>query len=102
MVDGPKPGADGHFFLALNVRPFLDPALFKQRVDAVVRQIRTSRPAPGADRVYAPGELEADTERRYRAEGVPLNAETLRGIRAMAARVGVDARGIPEPSVGTK
>jgi LDH2 family malate/lactate/ureidoglycolate dehydrogenase len=52
--------------------------------------------------VYAPGELEAETERRYRAEGIPLNAETLRGIRAMAARVGVEARGIPEPSVGSE
>jgi LDH2 family malate/lactate/ureidoglycolate dehydrogenase len=100
MVDGPKPGADGHFFLALNVRAFVDPGLFKQRVDAVVRQIRTSRPAPGVDRVYAPGELEADTERRYRAEGIPLNRETLRGMRAMASRVGVEARGIPELPAG--
>ena len=102
MVDGPTPGADGHFFLALNVRALVDPVLFKQRVDAVVRQIRTSRPAPGAERVYAPGELEAETERRYRAEGIPLNAETLRGIRAMAARVGVETRGIPESSAGTE
>jgi len=97
MVDGPKPGADGHFFLALNVRTFVEPAIFKRRVDALVREIRTSRPAPGVDRLYAPGEMEAETERRYRGEGVPLNAVTLRGIRAMAARVGVEARNIPEP-----
>ena len=97
MVNGPTPGADGHFFLAVNVGAFVEPAVFKQRVDAVVRQIRTSRPAPGVDRVYSPGELEAETERRYRADGIPLNTETLRGIRAMAARVGVEALGVPAP-----
>ena len=97
MVDGPRAGADGHFFFALNVSAFVEPAVFKKRVDVVVRQIRTSRPAPGVDRVYSPGEMEAETERRYRKEGIPLNAETLRGIRAMAARVGVTDREIPEP-----
>jgi LDH2 family malate/lactate/ureidoglycolate dehydrogenase len=101
MVEGPKTGEDGHFFLAVNVAAFVEPALFKERVDAVVRQIRSSRPAPGADRVYSPGELEAETERKYCAAGIPLNAETLRGIRAMAARVGVRVPGIPELSAGT-
>jgi LDH2 family malate/lactate/ureidoglycolate dehydrogenase len=97
MADGPKPGADGHFFLALNVGAFVEPAIFKRRVDALVREIRTSRPAPGVDRVYAPGEMEAETERRYRKEGIPLNAETLRGLRAMAAQVGVEVCGVPDP-----
>jgi LDH2 family malate/lactate/ureidoglycolate dehydrogenase len=100
MVDGPRAGADGHFFLALNVAAFVEPAVFKSRVDTVVRQIRTSRPAPGLDRVYSPGEMETETQRRYRKEGIPLNAETLRGIRAMAARVGVNDRAIPEPAAG--
>ncbi len=100
MVDGPKPGADGQFLLALNVRAFVDPVVFKRRVDAVVQQIRTSRSAPNVARVYAPGELEAETEHRYRTDGIPLNAETLRGIHAMAARVGVEADGIPVPREG--
>jgi L-2-hydroxycarboxylate dehydrogenase (NAD+) len=45
MVNGPKPGADGQFFLALNVQAFVEPEIFKRRVDAVVRQIRASQPA---------------------------------------------------------
>ncbi len=100
MVDGPRAGEDGHFFLALNVAAFVEPAAFKERVDRVVRQIRTSRPAPGADRVYSPGEMETESERRYRKEGIPLNAATLRGIRAMAARVGAEVPGIPELPAG--
>jgi LDH2 family malate/lactate/ureidoglycolate dehydrogenase len=100
MVDGPKTGEDGHFFLAVDVSAFVEPALFTKRVDAVVRQIRSSRPAPGAERVYSPGELEAETERQYRADGIPLNTETLRGIHTMATRVGVEVPGIPRPSIG--
>ncbi len=94
MVDGPTPGADGHFFLAMNVAAFVDPEIFKRRVDGVVRQIRNCRPAPGHRRAYAPGELEAETERDYRSAGIPLNAETLAGIVAAADRLRVDVSGL--------
>jgi LDH2 family malate/lactate/ureidoglycolate dehydrogenase len=82
MVDGPRAGADGQFVLAIDVGAFEDPARFRARVDAAVRQIRESATAPGFARCWAPGELEADFERRYRAEGIPLNAETLAGLAA--------------------
>jgi LDH2 family malate/lactate/ureidoglycolate dehydrogenase len=92
MVDGPRPGRDGHFFLAVNVAAFEEPARFKARVDAIVREIHASRRAPGVERVYAPGELEAETERRYRREGVPLPEQTLRDIAATARELGLDHR----------
>jgi len=85
MVAGPKPGLDGQFVLAIKVSAFEDPQRFKARVDGVVRQIRESRPAPGFDRCYAPGELEFLTEERYRCEGIPLNPETLAGLRLARA-----------------
>ena len=90
MASGPKAGQDGHLFLALNVSGFeeLDP--FKHRVDGIIRQIRQSRPAPGVERIYAPGELEAELEARYRAEGIPLNDATLAGIASAAERLDVD------------
>ena len=87
MVDGPRPGADGQFLMAINVDAFTDLPTFKARIDMIVRQVRTSRLAPGFDRVYAPGELEAETERAYRTEGIPLNQETLRGLAVVAQRV---------------
>jgi len=83
MSDGPKPGLDGQFVLALNIAAFEDPALFKSRVDGVVRQIRASLPAPGFERCYAPGELEHILEENYRREGIPLNRETIAGLEAL-------------------
>ncbi len=91
MTDGPHPGRDGHFFIALDVRAFTDLGDFKARVDAVVRQMRASRLAEGATRIYSPGELEFLTERSYRAEGIPLNDATVQGLLECARSLGVDA-----------
>lgn len=91
MVDGPKAGQDGHFFLAVNVEAFTELPAFRRRVDAVVREIRSSRRAPGVERIYSPGEIEQDTERRYRIEGIPLATATLDGLKQAATQVGVDA-----------
>ncbi len=94
MVEGPKAGQDGHFFMALKVGAFEEPRRFKQRMDRIIRQIRNSRPTPGIDQIYAPGHLEAETERRYRHEGIPLNLATLQGIIQAAAPLGVDTSAI--------
>jgi LDH2 family malate/lactate/ureidoglycolate dehydrogenase len=84
LIEGPKPGRDGHFFLAINVGAFVDIGQFTSRVDAMVRQIRTGRRAPGVERLYAPGGLEAELEHEYRRAGIPLNDATLDGLRSVA------------------
>jgi LDH2 family malate/lactate/ureidoglycolate dehydrogenase len=82
---GPVHGQDGQFAIALDIKAFEDVAVFKERVDEIVREIHGSRRAQGFDRVLAPGEDSADTEMEYRAHGVPLNDVTLRQL-AEAAR----------------
>jgi LDH2 family malate/lactate/ureidoglycolate dehydrogenase len=89
MIDGPRAGQDGHLFLAFNVAAFQNVAVFKQRVDGVVRQIRSSRRAAGVERLYAPGEIEHETERRYQQAGIPLTAATLDDLIDTARRLGV-------------
>ena len=90
LTEGPKPGQDGHFCLALKIAAFTDPARFTARVDGIIHQLRTGRRAPGVERVYAPGELEAETEARYRADGIPLTAATLADIVTAARELGID------------
>ncbi len=89
MIEGPRPGRDGHVFIAINIASFLPIATFKARVDAISRQIQTSRRREGVARLYPPGLMEAEFERRYAVEGIPLNRETIAGILAAAARLGV-------------
>lgn len=94
MDDGPKPGQDGHFFLALRVGAFEDVARFKARVDTAIRQIHAVRLAPGVDRAYAPGEKELLTEQENRAHGIPLNPVTLADLRKTAEVLGIEGAGI--------
>jgi LDH2 family malate/lactate/ureidoglycolate dehydrogenase len=92
MVDGARPGHDGHFFCALKIAAFEDPDRFKRRVDEIVREIHTSRRAEGVERVYVPGEIEAETERRYRRDGIPLNDTTLADLVGTGERLGAAVR----------
>lgn len=89
MVSGPRPGVDGHILIALNVEFFCEPAELKARVDAAIREVRSSRRQQGVERLYSPGELEHETEQRQRREGIPLNEETMNGLRDAVAGLGV-------------
>jgi LDH2 family malate/lactate/ureidoglycolate dehydrogenase len=90
LEDGARAGRDGHLVMAVRVGAFADPAEFGRRADAAVRQVHDSRPRQGVDRLLVPGELEAECERAFRAGGIPLNDETLDGLRTAALDRGVD------------
>jgi LDH2 family malate/lactate/ureidoglycolate dehydrogenase len=91
MVDGPRTGRDGQFYLALSIAAFEDVARFKQRMDGIIREYRGTRLAEGVRRVFVPGEMEDEIERRNRTDGVPLNEATIQNLVEVAARVGADA-----------
>jgi LDH2 family malate/lactate/ureidoglycolate dehydrogenase len=91
MIDGPRTGRDGQFYLALDIAAFEDVARFKQRMDKIIREYRSTRLAEGVERVYVPGEMEDEIERRNRRDGVPLNEATIRNLTEAAARAGADA-----------
>ena len=77
MEAGPKAGQDGHFVAAIRVGAFEDVDRFKARVDGMIREIHACRRAPDVDRLYAPGEPEAERRAAYLKDGIPLNAVTL-------------------------
>jgi len=91
MTDDAFAGRDGQFYLALNIAGFEDPDRFATRLAGIVADFEASRRAPGVERIYVPGSLEADIAARHDAEGIPLNAETLRSLVAAADACGADA-----------
>ena len=88
--EGPTPGGDGHFVAAIHIASFEDVERFKSRVDTAIQQIHDCRLAPGFDRVYAPGELEAIRRAEYSAQGIPLNHVTRTDVRKTAERLGIN------------
>lgn len=72
-ADGKKgPIELGHFFMALDIKCFREPEEFKKQVGDICREIRAARKAPGASRIYTPGEKEYETEQHRKVHGVPI------------------------------
>jgi LDH2 family malate/lactate/ureidoglycolate dehydrogenase len=71
----------GHFFAALDIRRFLDPAAFKNRMDVMIREIKALPRAPGVDEILIPGEPEARCRLQRLRDGIPLTAEAARVLR---------------------
>lgn len=82
---GPRAGRDGHFMMAMDIDAFCEADAFRAEMDAVIDEIHTSKRAPGVDRIYSAGELEAITAANYRRDGIPLNDATLADLRATAS-----------------
>ena len=72
------PSQVAHTCAAVRIGAFLPLAEFLQRMDEIIRLMRSCPTAPGVERIFVPGEIEHETEQRRRAGGIPLNAE-LRG-----------------------
>ncbi len=79
----------GHFVLAIDPESFLPGEQFGKRVDAWIREVKTSPPARGFDEVLVPGELEFRRERERRREGIPLSVAVIDEIEGLAAELGI-------------
>ena len=51
--------------------------------------MKDSPKAPGADRIYAAGEIEFEKAEKYRAEGIPVHNKVWETLEKVAAVAGV-------------
>lgn len=79
----------GHFFLAFRPDLFVEPHDFAERVSGMSRELRALPLAAGHERVYLPGEPEAETERERSEKGIPLSPAVLEELTELAGRLGV-------------
>lgn len=89
------PQNTGHLMAAARVDAFIELAEFKRRVDAAIREIRSSARAAGVEAILAPGERGHRLAARRRAEGIPLDAEVCRKLEAVADEVGLREPRLP-------
>ncbi|SPO06766.1 related to malate/L-lactate dehydrogenase [Cephalotrichum gorgonifer] len=81
-----KPQDVGHWFLVFRPDVFLDGGMeeFKQRMDILVRAVRSCKKAQGFERIYVGGEIEAAMEKRRRTEGIPLTQGEIDSLHKLA------------------
>ena len=65
----------GHFFMAIDISAFTDLEAFKKTTGDILRALRASEKAPGAERIYTCGEKEHLAWLYRRDKGVPADAE---------------------------
>lgn len=87
-VDRAKPQGVGHFAIAIDPAAFMPLDQFKQRMDYMIRMMKSSKPAPGTEVIKIPGEIEFDNEERHRREGVPISDTVLGQLNRLSHDVG--------------
>jgi ureidoglycolate dehydrogenase (NAD+) len=86
-----KPGNQGFGFLAIDVEQIMPLATFKERMDGLIREIRSAPKAKGADRIYLPGEIEWEKREAALAEGIPLPPDVRLSLGGLAQDLALDA-----------
>jgi LDH2 family malate/lactate/ureidoglycolate dehydrogenase len=69
----PQPYGLGHFFIAINIEHFCDLNAFKKTAGDILRELRNSEKAPGAERIYTCGEKEHLAWLDRKEKGAPID-----------------------------
>jgi LDH2 family malate/lactate/ureidoglycolate dehydrogenase len=83
-----------HFFMALRLDLFRDPEDFKKDISRMLKELRSLKPAAGAERVYYAGLKEQEQEALSEKKGVPLTEGVWKTLKSSAEELGV-----PVPSL---
>jgi LDH2 family malate/lactate/ureidoglycolate dehydrogenase len=88
----------GHFFCLLDISAFMDVGQFKERIDALARDIKGRRRLPGVNEVFLPGEIEHRASLENRRLGVKLDRKTVDELEEICREHGL--RGLSERQAG--
>jgi LDH2 family malate/lactate/ureidoglycolate dehydrogenase len=79
-----------HFFGAIRIDRFREPAGFRRDMDRMLRDLRNTPLAEGAERVYFAGRKEMEMEQACARRGVPLAVKTWRQLQEIGEAYSVE------------
>jgi LDH2 family malate/lactate/ureidoglycolate dehydrogenase len=85
----PATGVRGHFFGAIDISCFRPVEEFKRDLDNLLRDLKSTAPEKGQNRVYVAGEIEYETAQERSANGIPLHSSTLGYLRELSQQLDV-------------
>jgi L-2-hydroxycarboxylate dehydrogenase (NAD+) len=77
----------GHFFIAIDIEAFTPLESFKKTTGDICRELRASKKAPGAKRIYTAGEKEHLAWLARKDKGAPIDEVLRRQMDAMRAEL---------------
>ena len=85
----------GHFFLAINIGNFLPVTRFKEVAGNIMRELRSSKLAPGKNKIFTAGEKEHFSEIERKESGIPINKSLQEEIKIMQGELKLDNYNFP-------
>ena len=83
-------GNVGHFFMALDISKLGNPDEYKNRVDAMIDEIKNSKKADGCEKIYYPGEIEMEKLAKCKEVGyVEILDETMESVERIENELGL-------------
>ncbi|MBI1277642.1 MAG: Ldh family oxidoreductase [Anaerolineaceae bacterium] len=79
-----------HTFIALDIAWFMPVAVFKQRMDDFIHQIKSAKLRPGFSEILVPGEIDYRREQQRRGEGTQMDSEIFDKLRDLAQELKID------------
>jgi LDH2 family malate/lactate/ureidoglycolate dehydrogenase len=86
------PTGVGVMSIAIDIGRFMPFERFETLIDEHIRTIRGSTKAKGKDRIYLPGEIEAERERLNRDQGVEIDPPVMQAIDSLLEKRGLEVR----------
>jgi len=93
---GSRAKGQGALMTALNIDAFVPVNDFKEEVDRLIAEIKSSPLRPGFNEVLLPGEREHRTMEMRRKEGIPVDEKSWQNILETCRKLGIDAKKITE------
>ena len=85
----------GHFFIAINIKSFINLKEFKKITGNICRELRASKRMPGAERIYTAGEKEHLAWLERRNKGVPVPESLQKEMIVMRNELGLNKYRFP-------
>ncbi len=82
----------GHFFFVINPAFFMGLDTFKHTAGGILRGLRASEKAPGAERIYTAGEKEWEAWQERKDKGVPVSESIQKEFIQLRDECGLDYR----------
>ena len=82
----------GHFFFVINPEFFMGLDTFKKTAGGILRGLRESEKAPGAERIYTAGEKEWEAWQDRKDKGVPVGEGIQKELVELRDEFGLDYR----------
>ncbi len=79
----------GHMLIAINVDAFMPKVEFLNRVQAMVKDLKSTKKRPGVEEIYIPGERKELTRQKRMKDGIPLDSSVVNELASLAYQLNV-------------